>query len=68
MKYLFITDAFIPTAENLLVNLHECKEQIVEFLNDLPSVHQTPDSSYDDADTYSSLGAAMKISVEMMVC
>ena len=62
------TDAFIPTSENLLVNLHECKEQIVEFLNDLPSVHQTPESPYDDADTYSSLGAAIKIAVEMMVC
>jgi len=61
-----VEDAFIPTSENLLVNLHECKEQIVEFLNDLPSVHQTPESPYDDADTYSSLGAAMKIAVEMM--
>jgi len=59
-----VDDIFIPTSENLMVNLHENLTVVEEFLRQLPLMHSHDD--YAEEDTYSALGAALEVAYKLM--
>nr|XP_018670361.1 protein transport protein Sec24A isoform X1 [Ciona intestinalis] len=59
-----IDDVFIPTPENLLVNLRESKSLVQDLLHQLPLLH-TVDAE-GEIDTYSALGAALEVAKKLI--
>uniref|UniRef100_H2ZD35 SEC24 homolog B, COPII coat complex component n=1 Tax=Ciona savignyi TaxID=51511 RepID=H2ZD35_CIOSA len=59
-----IDDMFIPTPENLLVNLRESKSLVQDLLHQLPRIH-TSDAE-GEIDTYSALGAALEVAKKLI--
>jgi protein transport protein SEC24 len=55
------TDVFLPTPDNLLVNLKECRE----LINDL--LQQLPKRFANEHDNKSALGAALQAAFKLMV-
>jgi len=60
MVVVDIEDMFLPLPENLLVNLHECRDLIKDLLQELPNKYQ---ESYD---THSALGAALQAAHKLL--
>lgn len=60
MIVLDIDDVFLPTADNLLVNLKDRKELVVDLLQQLPTKYH---NTYDNN---SALGAALQAAYKMM--
>ncbi|CAK8686619.1 protein transport protein Sec24A-like isoform X2 [Clavelina lepadiformis] len=59
-----IDDVFLPTPENLLVNLRESRDLVEDLLQQLPLIHNL---NYEgEGDTYSSLGAALEVAKKLM--
>ena len=56
---------FIPTPENLLVNLREAKELAKDLLTQLPAIHKSEADT--STDTYSALGPALEVAKKLMV-
>ena len=61
----FVADVFIPTPENLLVNIRESKNLVEELLHQLPKIHTL--DVVGEVDTYSALGAALEVAKKLMV-
>lgn len=59
-----VDDVFIPTYENLLVNLHDKKDCVTELLKQLPKIHTN--DNFSEEDTYSALGAALEVATKLM--
>lgn len=59
--YGCVTDVFLPTPDNLMVNLADCRELIRDLLEKLPSKYK---ESYD---THSALGAALQVAYKLLV-
>nr|CAB3265935.1 protein transport protein Sec24A [Phallusia mammillata] len=59
-----IDDVFLPTPENLLVNLHESKDLVQDLLHQLPTIHNV--DAEGEIDTYSALGAALEVAKKLM--
>ncbi|XP_046665553.1 protein transport protein Sec24A-like isoform X1 [Homalodisca vitripennis] len=57
-----IDDMFLPTPDNLLVSLNECRDLIRDLLTQLPNKYR---ESYD---THSALGAALQAAYKLLVC
>ncbi|XP_078576784.1 protein transport protein Sec24A-like isoform X4 [Branchiostoma floridae x Branchiostoma japonicum] len=53
-------DVFLPSPDNLLVNLQESKELIQDLL------HQLPDMFADNTETHSALGPALQVAHKLM--
>ncbi len=58
--FLF-ADIFLPCPDNLLINLKECKELIIDLLQ------QIPNRFANDHDKNSALGAALQAAYKLMV-
>lgn len=56
-----LIDMFLPTPDNLLVSLSECRDLIMDLLEKLPQRYQ---ESYD---THSALGAALQAAYKLLV-
>lgn len=56
-----IVDVFIPSPENLIVNLHEQFELIKDLLE------QMPEKFKESYDTNCALGAALQVAYKLMV-
>ena len=52
---------FLPCPDSLLVNLNECKELVVDLLNQLPNLFE------GNMETGSALGAALQAGYKMTV-
>ena len=61
----FFLDVFVPTPENLLVNLRESKSLVQELLHQLPRIHNL--DVVGEGDTYSALGAGLEVAKKLMV-
>lgn len=57
----FFSDIFLPSPDNLLVNVHESKELVIDLLNQLPTLFE------DNQETGNALGAALQAAYKMMV-
>jgi protein transport protein SEC24 len=57
----FFVDVFLPTPDNLLVNLKECRELINDLLQQLPKRFAS------EHDNKSALGAALQAALKLMV-
>ena len=51
---------FLPSPDNLLVNLNECKELVIELLNILPDMFK------DNMETGSALGPAIEAAFKLL--
>lgn len=58
---LSFADVFIPSPENLIVNLHEQYELIKDLLEQIPEKYQ------ESFDTNCALGAALEAAYKLMV-
>jgi len=56
-----VTEVFIPCPEGLLVNLHEAKEMVIDFLNKLPVWFEK------NMQTGSALGPALQAAYKLLV-
>jgi len=56
-----ITEVFVPCPDGLLVNLHEAKEMVVDFLNKLPVWFEK------NMQTGSALGPALQAAYKLLV-
>jgi hypothetical protein len=54
-------DVFLPSPDNLLVNLHECKDMVIELLNQLPNLFE------ENHETGNALGTALQAAFKLMV-
>ncbi|XP_070186969.1 protein transport protein Sec24A-like isoform X2 [Littorina saxatilis] len=55
-----LEDVFLPTPDSLLVNLHECREMVVELLNQLPGLFE------GNHETGNALGSALQAAYKLM--
>ncbi|XP_064595688.1 protein transport protein Sec24A-like isoform X2 [Liolophura sinensis] len=55
-----VDDIFLPSPDNLLVNVHESKELVIDLLNQLPTLFE------DNQETGNALGAALQAAYKMM--
>ena len=54
-------DVFLPCPDNLLVNLHECRDMVIELLNQLPGLFE------GNHETGNALGTALQAAFKLMV-
>ncbi len=60
-EMMTFSDIFIPSPDNLVVNLHESKDLVVDLLSTLPQMFEK------NMDTGSALGAAIQAAYKMVV-
>jgi len=56
-----VTEVFVPCPDGLLVNLHEAREMVVDFLNKLPVWFEK------NMQTGSALGPALQAAYKLLV-
>lgn len=56
-----LIDMFLPTPDNLLVSLSECRDLIMDLLDKLPQRY------HESYDTHSALGAALQAAYKLLV-
>jgi len=59
--YVIVTEVFVPCPDGLLVNLHEAKEMVIDFLNKLPVWFEK------NMQTGSALGPALQAAYKLLV-
>jgi len=57
-----VPEVFVPCPDGLLVNLHEAKEMVIDFLNKLPVWFEK------NMQTGSALGPALQAAYKLLVC
>jgi len=61
LSYCTVTEVFVPCPDGLLVNLHEAKEMVIDFLNKLPVWFEK------NMQTGSALGPALQAAYKLLV-
>ena len=61
LSLIIVSDVFLPCPDSLLVNFNECKDLVVDLLNQLPNLFE------GNMETGSALGAALQAGYKMTV-